>query len=148
MSYPDTLIRGVSDSTSMDEEGRAIAPLFQSKENTERTDEWSEISINWTDDDLALHLIFKQKNLRNPTNFQFKYGAAILSRAQLDIVKQREMWRGLLDYERDRKPDNKYHGNILIQSSLKPAVKSALQGCIAVMCVERIEKNPNITPNN
>lgn len=139
MSYPEKIIRGVSNKDFIDAEGRALASMFQF-EDAEREDELQEASINWYDDNGALSLLMVQKK-KDKDEYQFKVGAAIMMRCWLDNDISRPNVAGALTYERnpiEGESPNPYHGNLLRKSGLSNQIKNMLAACLA-SCVDHIE---------
>jgi hypothetical protein len=136
-NYAIELIRGIPNYDCIDNEGRASALLFQF-DNNDRPDGYLEVSINWYDDDNALNAIFNQKKRNDANTYQFKIGAAIISRIRLDSLIRSPNAKDALSYERNIIDDNPYHGNILLKPNLAKNIKTMLSGSIA-MCVESIK---------
>jgi hypothetical protein len=134
MKYPEKLIRGISSSDYIDQEGRVSAQAFQF-DDMGRDDGLLEASINWYDDEGALEKLLNQKKQGQDDVYQFKAGAAILSRAWLDDTIARPNAQGTLSYERASIEDNPYHGNLLRKQGLSKAIYTMLSASIA-MCVE------------
>jgi hypothetical protein len=111
-SFPDYCLRGISDPDWIDEEDAPTSSLFQFN-NVHRVDGFSEESINWMDDNGSLEELFLQRKEDN--TIQFKYGAAVLPRKELDKIKKGKWIKDRLLYERDRIEGNDYHGNILLR---------------------------------
>lgn len=138
MEYSERLIRGISNSDFLDEEGRASAQLFQFDVG-ERKDGYSEVSVNWYDNIEALDFIMNQKK-KDRDDYQFKFGAAIMRRSWLDEEIARPNCKGALTYE--RKPIegvNPYHGNILQKDGLAKHIRLVLAASLA-NCIENIQK--------
>jgi len=136
LQYPGELIRGIPNSDFIDNEGRVSALLFQFYD-VDRLDGFSEASINWYDNEHALELTLDQKKQNDNDTYQFKVGAAIISRVRLDAARQSPNAKGAISYERRVIEGNPYHGNILLKSGLTKQIRTMLAGNIA-MCTERI----------
>lgn len=113
MPYPKNCIRGIlrADFVIKDQDRRyATAELYQFR-NSDREDGMHEASINWDDDKKAIEFTFNQKN--NDETFKYEGGIAILQRRVLDKIKK--VYGPMqFNYVRARSPDNKYHGNLLL----------------------------------
>jgi hypothetical protein len=134
MCYPNELIRGIPN-TSYLENDYPNARLFNEfGENPDRDDDNDEASINWQDDQGALDLIFDQK--KDNGEFQFKIGGAILSRSELDRLCKKPQTKGLLSYERRDIPGNKYHGNILLKKGTSKSMKNMIASAIAFCVID------------
>ncbi|MDR1289689.1 MAG: hypothetical protein LBK06_00660 [Planctomycetaceae bacterium] len=140
--YPAKLIRGIPNSSYLDKEGRASYRLFNTFQDMQRTDNYKEASINWYDEEEALLLIFNQKKQEDDDNCQFQEGAAILLREELDRIVNNSNYQGTLKYNRDPINGNKYHGNLLCRADSDKQLVTMIASCIAMMCVEKIEKPP------
>jgi len=135
MPYPKELIRGISNQDFLDEAGTVQIDAFNF--DNERED-YKEMSINWYDDEGALHQIFQQKKSESD-EFQFKGGAAIIPSNKLKQLCISTTVNGDLCYERSQLPTNSYHGNILCTRSLNRKRVAMLRSGLALM-VTRIEK--------
>jgi len=120
--YPSELIRGIANSNELDDEGNATINLFQFRENPLRNDNKVELSINWCDDKIkALSLVMNQRKLDE--SYQFKAGAAIISRDKLDDMRKTPYCKGKLYYERAPIENNEFHGNVTCTAGLpKPTM--------------------------
>ena len=132
MSYPDFFIRGISGSNGLDEEGAPAAYLFYFGEKNLpiRKDGYWEESINWQDDDGALTLLLEQK--KDTNEYQFKVGAVFVSRHEIDRIRKLPYVGHQLDYERKELPENKYHGNLLLQNTVSKARMKRIAAAIAL----------------
>jgi hypothetical protein len=138
MNYPNELIRGITNKDYLDEDGRASTAMFQFDENEERTDDFMEVSINWNDDDGALNHILNQCK-KDTSEYQFKIGAAFISKQMLDQVLNSFNYRGRLSYERHPLHNNTYHGNLLMQKNMNKGQRAMIAGSIA-LCITDIIK--------
>ncbi len=136
MSYPDNCIRGISVTDHLTQEGTASTALFQFKERT--NDNWSELSINW-DDGNVLEFTFTQR--KDDGELQFNVGAVVIPTNKIDDLINLPTASGHLAYERQPLPDNRYHGNILLNSNISKPLKTMLRAGLA-MAVSRIVRNP------
>lgn len=135
-TFPEKLLRGISSSDFVDDEGRATAALFQF-DKSERSDGFDEVSVNWYDNMDALDILLNQRK-KSGEDYQFRIGVAVLCRNWLDELIRRPNNKNAIDYERDPIEDvNPHHGNILRKASLPNGVKSMLASNIA-FCVENI----------
>lgn len=137
MDYPNTFIRGIPNSSFMENEFPNTQLFNKFDENPERNDDYNEISINWYDDEEALQVIFNQKK-KDTEEYQFKIGGAILSRIALESLRRRPLVDGRLSYERRKTDDNKYHGNILLRKDTSKSQRNMIASGLA-LCVERVE---------
>jgi len=112
MDYPDNCIKGIPNAEHLTSDGTPATHLFFfSKED--RGDGWKDQSINWDDDDQAIKFTLKQ--LRNG-NLQFRSGAAVIPRSEIERLNRQPAVQKLLSYERQPFPENTYHGNILLSA--------------------------------
>jgi len=138
-SFPDKLLRGISDPKVIGEYGIVTAQLFQFSNDT-RNDLFLEESINWEDDDGSLECLKNQKK-KDSDQLQFKEGIAVLERNKIDeLLRRFNIMTKLLSYERKAIEDNKYHGNLLMLKTLEKNVKVQLRASIA-NCVEKVIKS-------
>jgi len=136
MSYPEKLIRGISNKDFIDANGIASASLFQFDE-TVRADGLRELSINWYDEEKSLQCVMDQKK-EDEITIQFKVGTAILSRMWIDDLIGRPNTKGFLSYERAPLEHNESHGNLLLKNNdLTKQLKTVISAGIA-NCVEEI----------
>jgi len=136
LNYPDELIRGIANRDYIDNEERASASMFQFDDSI-RLDGFQELSINWYDDENALKQTLNQRKKSDENEYQFKAGAAILSRSRLDSLIHSPYTKGALTYERRIVEGNPYHGNILLKSSITKQIKRVFSASLA-MCIEKI----------
>ena len=92
------------------------------------------------DDENALKLIFEQK--KDNGEYQFKVGAVILSKIELDKLCKRPQLIGRLSYERRKITGNEYHGNLLLKKDTSKKIRFMLASSLA-MYFERIETKNN-----
>jgi hypothetical protein len=111
MGFPDKYIRGISSMEYIDEEGRVSAEIFQF--SNKRNDGFYESSINWYDEEAALHLILEKLKDDGSGNVQFKFGAAVCNRCDADHIIAKPAYSSVFNYERAPIDGNKYHGNLL-----------------------------------
>jgi hypothetical protein len=143
MAFPDELLRGISNSSNIDADGYPAANLFYFTETQNavgRADGFRELSICWRDDDGALQLIFLQK--KDDGTVQFKGGAAVLSRGDLDRLCSNPIVKPQLAYERREIPGNRYHGNLLLSSQVTKSVMKRIAAGIA-LCAIAVRTNPS-----
>ena len=123
----------------LDVDGRPSGGLFQFKESA-HTAGFSELSINWYDDEGALTQIFDQR--KDDESIQFKGGAALISRNNIDTIIKQSLFGADICYERRELDNNKYHGNILRKTNLSKQASNTISQAIAVF-VEKIIPNPS-----
>ena len=144
MSFPNKLLRGISAENQIVDDGYASAVLFyfeERKNQEQREDNYFEESISWRDDKGADDIIFNQK--KNDGNVQFKFGAALVCRSELDRIIVTPLVNRQLSYERKELADNPYHGNLLMSRNVSKRVRKQIAATIATMCVREIIQNPN-----
>jgi len=131
MCYPDNCIRGISsfDQHMIDDD--TVAPaLFYFEMEQPRNGGWTEGSINWHDDDGAIGLTLNQR--KPDGRIQFRVGAAILPRDEIDHLIQRSRYSGQLSYDRCPQDDNRYHGNLLLQIGVGQRKMKVLAAALTV----------------
>ncbi|MDR3205702.1 MAG: hypothetical protein LBT41_01170 [Candidatus Methanoplasma sp.] len=120
--YPDSLLRGIVDKRDQWYKEGLIQPALFKAFGKPDEEGWRELSINWYDcADALLQLL--RKPSENGGGLEYEGGAAQVKREEVDRLKHHENHRGFIDYERDRLPDNEYHGNILFLNK-DPAEKT------------------------
>ena len=145
-AFPDLLLKGISDQQYLDEEGGVAANLFYfelQRVYSERNDEFVEGSICWKDNEEAVDLLMNQKK---NGDIQFKYGAAVINRYEIDRLRKIPQYRSKLNYERNPLPENPYHGNLLLNRTTGKQVMRKLAGAIATTCQEIIPQ-PKLKDN-
>ena len=137
MDYPEELIRGIPNKDDMAEDypDSSLFKRFDVPEE-KRDDEYSELSVNWYDDEGALKHILSQK--KDSGELQFKAGAAILIRSEIDALCKRPAVKNQLTYERKGIDGNNYHGNLLLKNSATRKERNLIASGIA-LCVSRVE---------
>jgi hypothetical protein len=138
MPYPKSLLRGISDKSCITENNFIASHFFDFKINTARSDELSEASINWNDDDGASKVLLEQKNSNG--DIQFRFGYVIMSLSSIDKICQEQIGRThKLGYERAEKPENKYHGNLLCSSKMHKHERDLLRAALALNTIDSVE---------
>lgn len=133
--YPNELLRGIPNDACIDEFGYPASNLFTfDNSSQQRTDGYKEESIAWRDHEEAVAILLNQK--KEDGQIQFKIGVAVLSRHEIDRLIQRDWTRQSLSYERDDKPENKYHGNLLLKVDVPKRVKKKITAQIACLASE------------
>jgi hypothetical protein len=136
MTYPNIMLRGITDGSVIDSDGR-ISSSFIKFEDKNRDDEKMEASITWHESDEAYSAIWEQKK-EGTDIIQFKCGVAHIPRERIDGIKLWANVAGLLSYEKKEIPGNRFHGNILLNKSTSPQINRTICGLIASM-VEKID---------
>lgn len=130
--YPDNCIRGLkSEDWRQPDSNLPASCAFYFDDNSQRSDNCSELSINWEDDKKALQFTLNQK--RQDDTPQFKIGVVRLVKSSIDRLNKRPAFGGALSYERKSLPDNPYHGNILLSKTIdRRRMKSLIAPALAV----------------
>ena len=132
MNYPDKFIRGVSNPSFVDADGRASAEIFQF-DDMNREDGFFESSINWYDDENALQLIMEQRKEKDEQTYQFRYGAAIIERFDADRIIRNPLYKDVFRYERSPLEGNQYHGNLLRKdNALEKRIRNVIASSLAL----------------
>jgi len=142
MCYPDELLRGIPNHGFIEDEyPTSVLFYFEKRDDQpDRADGYQEQSINWRDDDGALTLLISQR--KPDSSIQFKAGAAVLSRCELDRLISRPALKQRLSYERSGTADNRYHGNLLLRKGVSNRAMKMIAASIATWCVSEIIANP------
>jgi hypothetical protein len=141
MDYPEKMLRGISDPSGINEDGRPSAAAFHFVTRNDRPDGFEEASINWMDDKKSIDILLSQCKEGSSVP-QFKSGVAILPKSWVDTMMNNPAGKGIIDYERNKLPNNKYHGNLLRLASLPKSQKTMISATLA-MGVENIISNDN-----
>lgn len=132
MAYPDNCIRGVlNDTFLVPGEEKAAPHLFYFDDAPERDDGWKERSINWQDDGQAIDFTLNQRR-EDDGEILFRTGVAVLPRARIDWLIRVQNVVGILGYERQKLPTNRYHGNILLRKDTSTTVMRMIGGTLAL----------------
>jgi hypothetical protein len=142
--YPDEALRGIPNEGFIGDDNYPTSELFYFKKRDnqpERVDGFLEESIYWRDDEAALTCLFDQK--KEDGSIQFKAGAAVLSRIELDHLMNKPILKQQLSYERRVIPNNKYHGNLLLKINVTKPVMKKIAASIATLCISEIIRKPS-----
>jgi len=69
---------------------------------------------------------------------QFRIGAALLPRDEIEQLRRRPLLIGLLEYERRPLDDNPYHGNILVRAGTSKPTRNLIASGLALAVTEII----------
>jgi hypothetical protein len=121
MIFPENCLRGVRKKEWITDDYRVSPLAFEADSRTknEREDGLMETSISWEDSTDVLLFCFE--NIEDV----FIHGAVRLATKHIDYIKKHSDC-GRFSYERRRRPDNEYHGNILFDPNLAPSTLSNL----------------------
>ncbi len=137
MTYPDKCIKGIPNKDCLYAEGYQVAThLFEFKPHGSLAGAWEQ-SINWYDDESAVEFTLNQKK-QGSNELQFKAGAAVVLRSEIDRLKTFVVVNGRLSYDRQPLQYNPYHGNILIDVGVNKKVMLQIAAALA-LCVAKIE---------
>ena len=139
--YPDELLRGISSKEDVTSEGYASSAAFRFEDyDSERGDDFCEASINWVDDEGAVDVLLRQTKIRKgAVQPQFRAGYCRFARATLHNALDSFFVNGYLSYERkpleadELNPENKYHGNILLNKDVSKPLKQNIQATLATL---------------
>lgn len=127
VSYPENCVRGIPNASYLNPDGSVGSHLFHFVQTTGRSDGWSEQSINWEDHDSVIEFTLQQT--KEDGNLQFKGGAAIVPREEIERLNNQPTIKGLVSYERSPIQGNPFHGNILLRvNTSKPTMKLIAAG--------------------
>lgn len=139
--YPDEFYRGISSPNDITDSGYVTAGAFQfDAYDSQRGDEYCELSVNWNDNEEALQVLLNQHKPQKEDK-QFKGGYCKINRTLLN-----NMFKGYMDNETfsyERRPveaseendyqENQYHGNLLMKNTIDKQVKKNIQHTLAFM---------------
>ena len=139
--YPDEILRGIPTKDFVTPEGYASSAAFQFEEyDPDRGDDFCEASINWVHDEGAVDVLLRQKKTRKgDVQPQFRVGYCRFARAALHSFFDPLFAKSLLSYERkpleadELNPENKYHGNILLNKDVSKPLKQNIQAALATL---------------
>lgn len=144
MAYPEKFLKGIPNKNHIGDDNGPTSDLFYFQpqhQKEKRNDEFLEESINWFDDSGAVEIIFTQT--KDDGSIQFKAGAALMCRKEIDNLMRKPLNKNILDYERKEIHGNRYHGNLLLMKSVKPREMKKIAATIANICFLEILENPN-----
>ena len=139
--YPKEFYRGISSPNDITENGYVTAGAFQfDTYDSQRGDEYCELSVNWNDNEEALQVLLDQHKPQKEEK-QFKGGYCTINRALLNNMFKGYMDSEVFSYERrpveaSKENDyqkNLYHGNLLMKNTLDKQVKKNIQHTLAFM---------------
>ncbi len=136
--YPREFLRGIS-SQDFICEGVVSAAAFQFGSQP-REDNKIEESINWIDDDEAIDIALNQR--KDNGKIQFSAGVAILDLEKVKFLIMNDL-SSVFSYERKPITGNKYHGNLLVDSSCPKAKKQLISSGLALIAGSNIIVNVN-----
>lgn len=128
--YPSRFIKGIPHSQLIDN-GIAAPDLYAFQDRDLREDGWIEQSINWHDDEKAVDFTLNQVKANG--EIHFKAGVALVLTEDMERLKRRAPYKDKVDYERNNKDDNPYHGNLLVFQTLSKRIRKALSAYLAVV---------------
>ena len=129
--YPEWLIRGIPN-CSFVQNGLLTHEAFQFDENESRKDGFSELSVNWMDDDNAMSFTLKQRNERKDKP-AFPGGVAKLELEKIKMILACHIEASHFAYERQRLSNNPYHGNLLLLKGLPKCLKIQVTNGLALV---------------
>ncbi len=138
MELPSNCIKGVSIQDQLIDSDVAAPLLFYFDMNSKREDGFCEQSINWEDDNEVIDFTLQQKKF--DSKLQFKIGAAILPRIEIDNLNKRDAIKNLLSYERQPLAENPYHGNILLKADVEKRKMKLIAAGMALAVSKIIEQ--------
>lgn len=125
--FPQEFLRGLSNK-DFAMNGLVMASAFQFDE-ADRDDGMLEASINWLDDDGAIEVALQQR--KENGRIQFVGGVARID-IQLMKLILRSIPSDIFSHERAELPNNPYHGNLLLASSVNRQMKQMITNGLAL----------------
>lgn len=125
MGFPTNCLRGLAKGKWVID-GLVSAAAFEPDNRTIKTraDRLAEISINWEDDGRAFEALAESK--------EALHGVARLSLQDIEYVRKKAPRLNVLQYERDKIDGNDYHGNLLLDGDMPPALRTMLMNSLAL----------------
>lgn len=130
MSFPENCLRGIANKTFMINDEQVAAHLFDFKDRDVRGDGLIEQSICWEDDEGAVETILSQT--KDSGELQFRVGAAVVPRSEIDRINELPGVGGQLSYERQPVAGNPYHGNLLLPKDTPKKKRRMIAGSLAL----------------
>lgn len=146
MIIPDRCIKGISQNSELRFPDKPLslqnvgAAAFTFRENINRSGTLWESSINWEDDSEVINFTLSQKK-RN--KIHFKFGVVMLNKSDIDEINRKPTINNIISYERNPKPENKYHGNLLLDGLEGNRTRRIVEGNLAAE-VKDFCLNPNV----
>jgi len=143
MECPDQCIRGIPNEDCLYKESllegnpQARLTLYPFPKERRRDDGWIEESINWMFDVKAIEFTLNQED--DDGKLQFPVGLAILPLIELNKIRRKH--RIFFSYEPDPIKNNKYHGNLLLNSVIKPERKRMIRDVLAYHSEIKLQEN-------
>lgn len=152
--YPELLLRGIVNNSPefITPEGYPTQGVFKfdSYDGDSRDDGFCELSVNWVDNEDAIHTLLNQINVKKGT-IQFQGGYCKLNRLLIKQVLKDYIDNNHLSYERhpikaapeNGNQNNPFHGNLLIKNDISKQAKTNIQTTlagIAGMVIKRTEE--------
>ena len=135
MQLPDNCIKGIPNKDFVIEDGNVAAHLFNFDSKHNRPDDdLCEQSINWQDDEDAIEFTLKQK--KDDGTIQFKAGAAIIPREEIDRLSKLSTVKEVLSYERRKLDNNPYHGNLLLKKDVPKPTMRMIAASLALLITD------------
>lgn len=125
--YPEEFIRGIS-SKDFIQNGYVLPSAFQF-DGQSRDDKKSEASINWIDDEGAITVALKQR--KDSGKLQFPAGVAKLKLEEVKLILK-NFSEEEFSYERAPIEGNRYHGNLLMKSTINKQVRQLITNGLAL----------------
>ena len=144
VKYPNRFIRGIANRDCLRDQSGTLSvsniggAAFTFSPQPNHTDGKWELSVNWEDDNDAISFTLSQKK---EGRIQFRVGVVILPRTAIDEINKSPSTPNWLSYERLSVNDNKYHGNLLVNSDLHRQNKRLLSGLLAWRVVEVVSNS-------
>ncbi len=129
-TFPESLYRGLRKSEWLidgphgKKKPSQLAFEPDPKTAAQRTNGRAETSINWADDENALHLTRSHQNSQ--------HGVAELQTLKLRELEANKDIQGILSHERRVIENNPYHGNLLFSMTVTPKYRSMVANALAL----------------
>ena len=117
MTFPENFIRGIPNSTYLNDGGSVGSLLFYFQGPAVNGNR--ENSINWEDDNSVIEFTLAQT--KDDGTLHFKAGAVVIPTEEIERLSKRPTISSLLSYERKPLSDNPYHGNLLLSDTTSKA---------------------------
>jgi hypothetical protein len=143
LDFPDNCIRGIQKIKYVHQDTDTVSSqLFLPNERTskDRPDKGQETSINWEDNDTVLEFTLDSRDENDQTKLAFPHGAVRLPRHVIDKVINEANTINAITYERNKLPNNNFHGNIVFRAELPRHTITMIANVFALYCSKVLRK--------
>ena len=133
MPYAKDCLRGIPSEKQINNDGTVEFDVFLFDDKHVKPDGNCVQSINWNDNEGAILLTLTQ--IKEDGSIQFKGGYAVIATVDLDWIANSPSLNQAFNYERDRLPDNPYHGNLLLDPNTSQHIRKYIANALALRAI-------------